>query len=59
MVNKWTRYCLQGDNDIITTTSVKLKIVIQGKMLTGGNRATKVQLGMEPKVFHVKGMTWI
>lgn len=50
-------FCLQGDNNIITSTSVKLKTLIQSKMLTGSNRATKAQKEMESKVFHMKGMT--
>lgn len=59
IVNKWTKYCLEGDNDKTTTVSIKLKIVIEGKMLTGYKMVTKIQLGMEPKVFHAKDMTRI
>lgn len=39
--------------------SVKLKIVIEGKMLTRYKMVTKVQLRMEPKIFHAKDMTRI
>ena len=39
--------------------SVKLKIVIENKMLTGYKMVTKIELGMEPKVCHAKDMTRI